>query len=509
MLQSEFSKKKIFVARGGSRELALMSSLAGTRIIGALNFGQLNSSESLVSGVLDAHDLLEGFVLSPQVLSVETNSWYDKSCLQAIKMLKRMPAGVRLSFEEGLGVFESAIDFWETWCDSENPDLIYFSNAPHEFLDYALFLVAKRRDIKMLIFLYLPEFERRVALSDLNFEIVDESPLRRYEISVSIPDIQGISDSVTKVLESKKRTVVSYTPPVQDFRNMGSLKRKLGGGYRLFKVVSGVAERLKFEIHKDRIVAQKKIGRLIWATSKFASLLTQSLDSRILGLELRRFIGSRRYSHDVAAKHKRYAIFFLHFEPEMAVNPMGIVMNQKNAIRSLRDSLEPDIPLFVIEHPTQFDERRSGYRVGRSANFYKSISVIPGVEIINPGNNYQEFKDNALIISTLTGSIGFEQACRQSVVVIFGAAWYGFLPNVIQFSGPSTLQAQVEALNQKQGSTSNSDGSVEESILEFLRGSAKIKFDADLKIYPGSINYKESDEEFHRVLRDVMDAPQF
>ena len=137
-------------------------------------------------------------------------------------------------------------------------------------------------------------------------------------------------------------------------------------------------------------------------------------------------------NHDIP--EDKFVYFALHYEHERTTNPDGgIYHDQFIAIQSLRAFIPDEIMIVVKEHPSQFYLKDRGSK-GRSPLFYKLLSRIHGIKLVNSDIDSCDIQKRAVLTATITGTAALEAAMNNKVAIIFGNAWFKGCPNVFEFN---------------------------------------------------------------------------
>lgn len=116
-----------------------------------------------------------------------------------------------------------------------------------------------------------------------------------------------------------------------------------------------------------------------------------------------------------------YALYPLNTEPEVALLVYGrSYRNQIETVRNVASSLPLGWKLFVKEHPNA-----KGYR---SAGFYKKLSAIPNVVLIEPAVSTDYLVLNAQMVFVVFGTIGLEAVLKEKPVISLSKTPYGSFP---------------------------------------------------------------------------------
>jgi len=115
----------------------------------------------------------------------------------------------------------------------------------------------------------------------------------------------------------------------------------------------------------------------------------------------------------------KYAVFFLHYQPERTTVPEGYnYSSQLRAIFKLRSELPTEIALVIKEHPSIFTNKCDIRQ--RLPAFYEKIAMLGNTFIANIEENTFNLIDNACITATITGTVGIESFIRGTPVIFFG-----------------------------------------------------------------------------------------
>lgn len=117
-----------------------------------------------------------------------------------------------------------------------------------------------------------------------------------------------------------------------------------------------------------------------------------------------------------------YAFFPLHLEPErVLLISARYYLNQIEVVRNIAQSLPAGMTLIVKDHPKGFGRR--------PYSFYDKLLKIPNVKLIRPDVNSEVIIENAKLITTIAGTVGWEAIIKEKPVIIFGPTIYDFLPS--------------------------------------------------------------------------------
>lgn len=149
-------------------------------------------------------------------------------------------------------------------------------------------------------------------------------------------------------------------------------------------------------------------------------------------------------------KEEKYIYFPLHYQPEATTYPYGdVYIDQILAIKMLSNSLPNNIKILIKEHPDTFNVSKIAYIKGafnRSLDLYKKLNEIKNVEIIPINTDTFEVIDNSIAVATLTGGSGIEAIIRGKPSMIFGNAWYNECEGVLDCSTKSKCEDSIKKI---------------------------------------------------------------
>lgn len=175
------------------------------------------------------------------------------------------------------------------------------------------------------------------------------------------------------------------------------------------------------EYEKQRLLRRKGKywswrDELVGAVKNYKKML-------FLPFKYRLFKEYEKYSKKPCLKDN-YIILFLHYQPERTSMPEGrYFTNQWRIINIIHRALPAGYKLYVKEHPSIFTNINYDPRY-RDLNFYRNISKLENVILIDSSVDTFSLIDNSVCISTITGTVGGESLFRGKAVLAFGNATY-------------------------------------------------------------------------------------
>jgi hypothetical protein len=136
-----------------------------------------------------------------------------------------------------------------------------------------------------------------------------------------------------------------------------------------------------------------------------------------------------------------FAFYPLHVDPEMTTMLYApYYTDQIQVIKAVARSLPLHMKLYVKDHPAM-----TGYR---TRAYYKELTKIPNVKLINSAVNGHDLARSAKLTITLTGTAGWESILFKKPVIVFGDVYFMNIPGVKRCHGweelPFLIKEQLE-----------------------------------------------------------------
>jgi hypothetical protein len=153
-----------------------------------------------------------------------------------------------------------------------------------------------------------------------------------------------------------------------------------------------------------------------------------------------------------------FAFFGLHMQPEASVDVWApFFSNQIRVVEFLSRSLPPTHKLLVKLHKSDVPNY--------SPEYLAALARFPGVEIVSPYADTQEFIRRADLVFSIQGTMGLEAALLGKPVIMFGNILGGLFPNATMVGKTTDLPALVR---QKLTGSPPSRADVIEAFARFL-----------------------------------------
>ena len=129
-----------------------------------------------------------------------------------------------------------------------------------------------------------------------------------------------------------------------------------------------------------------------------------------------------------------YVYIPLHYEPERTSTPEGCdYSNAYDFIIKVREKTPSHIHVYIKEHPSMFSNKLYGYR-SRNPMFYKFLSSLSNVTLIDMGVNSKELIKNSKCVFTQTGTAALEALFFGKPAFLGGRAWFDSLPGIFHIN---------------------------------------------------------------------------
>jgi hypothetical protein len=357
-----------------------------------------------------------------------TSAGYYRAKDCAIKMLDRLDIYGTFSRIDREVYFKNICIWGLATIIRAKPDLLITTESPHSHAQYVLYEISK--------YLGIPCYKLKPwpIVPLLAIQSLDDGSVMR----TSVPKEQDIHQKIRLAINRYVKGLVDIeeanlyeTEYLKLQRRSSSYigRLKIFFSARLLKLWgSRIYHRLKFTQRGEYAPLSPSFINLL-----LAWLLVNSKRKYLRGNY------SLNCDHSVDLT-KPYVYFGLHYEPERNTNPDGHEFHdQVLALIKLRSILPEEVQIYVKEHPSQLYKSMRGHQ-GRSPLFYAQLKNIKGLKIVGMGIHSMTLIKNSVFVSTITGSLGNEAAILGKRALIFGDAWYGGMPNVVQWKEGLTYE---------------------------------------------------------------------
>ena len=288
-------------------------------------------------------------------------------------------------------LFQLACDHAYGWIKKHEIDCMVFSNIPHQGIAIAHYFIAKELGLKTLVFL-------QSSLPSKSFLVEDWEDIGTFETSIPGPQFD-----------------MDISPPTKAPFYMSNVKsdnkriiRNLAHRLRA-PIIIGL-NLLEFNKEKRRKTFQRNINR--WKTS----------------IENARYHKQAKKFFSDTPKNESYVYFPLHLQPEMTTDVLGgQYADQLLALEKLRKIVPDEVALYIKENPKQTG-------ILRSDLFFRRLQTLPNTKFISRKTSSFDLIKNAMAVSTITGTAGWEALRMGKPVIVFGLTFWGKLPGSFHIS---------------------------------------------------------------------------
>jgi Capsule polysaccharide biosynthesis protein len=157
-------------------------------------------------------------------------------------------------------------------------------------------------------------------------------------------------------------------------------------------------------------------------------------------------------------KYRKYAVYFLHVQPERSIDVMAPnYVEQIEIIKQIRRSLPWNIDLLVKDHPAS-----DGAQTFR---FYSDLKKIHGVKLVSSSVDSRSISMNSLLVATVSGTVAYEMALLNKPALMFSKVFFSILPSIYIYETPELLANYLRNLINCEDKNLNSN---DVAILHYL-----------------------------------------
>jgi len=374
------------------------------------------------------------------------NEVFTSSIHQFMDMMSRHSFYVEKSFHDHLNIYNILFDLFSDVLITNDVDVVLFSSLPHEGPDLILYKIAKKLNIKTIMFYQTIFPDKFFYLFDVdNFGTFADIKSRNEKPALKIE--KQYEKDLFYMADNKQYKYDFFSLSRHSFR--GLLYSSLHGLFKKdnYMMLKGFLQKhleYKASGNNSSVATTKITDNNINSNNKhFQSLhiyysLPKDLFIRFISFSKRfcqrysNYRVSRRDLRNILSNeidlNKKYVYFPLHLQPELTTSTLGdIYVDQLLAIERLSKVIPDDWYIYVKENPIQTELMRGKW-------FFARLSLINHVKVVSPDFNTYLLMKNCAFVSTVTGTAGWEAISGGKNVLIFGNAWYKSLPGVFLYN---------------------------------------------------------------------------
>ena len=300
-------------------------------------------------------------------------------------------------------LFRMLCQYWHQILSNKKIKFVFFPCAPEHGWDIVLFYMAKFLDIETII-LVRTMIKDRVLLRN-DFRSVNNVP-KDFLLNKSAQEMeQSLDDELRTDLWSES----SWTKQSKS------------------KNSEVLANNNHFFNHLLYVFSGNKVSEMHLAMNGTMAKLASPLNYLYYVYRINQL---RAYydKHSRAVDYSRpYVYFALHCDPGRATQTEGGVFeDQYLAIKILSKSLPEGWQIYVKEHPRQFEISHLAIKQMhyRKLNDYEEINKLSNVNFINIEEKSDQIINDASLVATITGSVGWQALLAGKQCISFGVPWY-------------------------------------------------------------------------------------
>lgn len=367
-----------------------------------------------------------------------------------LKMMDRLDASLDFTYGDRLALYHRLLSHWGGMLDHLQPDLAVFCEPPHAIFDYVAYSLCLDRSIQTVMFPANPVFPSRalpVAKIDCHSPALEQTYERllaipeadrptassdalRYIEQASLPQDQApVNYYVASRLQNSPEEN-AFTRIFRDWLHPRSLKYKTS---RAWDFLTAPAPDT-YEKQRGKDLTESYQSGLAWRLNRFRG-------DKLRGILQRTYMSLCRPPD----WDRPFVYVALHYQPEQTTSPSGgVFVHQDLMVRLLAEGVPDSWLVFVKEHMLQFTARRGHF--GRQPSFYRELAKLPNVRLVPPDTSGFKLMDHSQAVATVTGTTGFEAACRSKPVLLFGHAWYQSCRGVFKTHSKSELAQALDEI---------------------------------------------------------------
>lgn len=330
--------------------------------------------------------------------------WYYISV--AMKMMDRFEYYKSISCDERLEYCYYHIKYWSSILEKFKPDAFICNQSPHNAFDFLLYGLCKRKGISTIVQrkTHIPG----VIVPALGIEIELKNEISREERSGKL------SEAMEKYYRQMRSDYSSAAPKYMKgvFKEEKASKVK-NIAHFLLQNATNIQTNFYYECH----LKSKILMLSLFNIYKCKSWLKK--------LRLKAYYEKLCRSSEIDLKMP-FILVGLHLQPERTTVPEGDIFgNQLIMVEMLSKAAPKGWNVYVRENPKQnrFHVNEPG-GLARSLRFYERLNAFENVKLISCDVEPYRFLDNAEVVATVTGTIGWEAVLRGRPALVFGYAWY-------------------------------------------------------------------------------------
>lgn len=277
------------------------------------------------------------------------------------------------------------------WFKQNNINCAIYSNVPHQGAAIAQYAIAKELGIKTLIF-------NQTLFPGKTWLVEDWIDLGHFKTSALT---EGFN--------------VNISPPKAPPFYMNSIN-------------SASKRKIKNTLHLSRARLLVTLGLTGFTPEQRKAGFKRNAKRWQIAVEQKRYLKQSEKLFSDKPSEENYVYFPLHLQPEMTTDVLGgIYADQLLALETLREIVPLKIPIYVKENPKQTG-------LLRSEAFFKRLKKIQNIKLLSKDVPSFELIQKSSLVSTITGTAGWEALRMAKPVIVFGSIFWSQFPGAFHIS---------------------------------------------------------------------------
>ena len=368
---------------------------------------------------------------------------FQKTVHQYMDLMSRHSFYAEKSFHDHLNIFNLQFDWFLNILTKNKIDVVLLSNIPHEGPDFLLYNIAKKLNIKTVMF-YQTIFPNKFFYL---FNIEDFGQFSEIEHLHSITNLK---------IEKKHKKNLFYMDDIKKQKH-GIYSLQRGSFSSLFSSVfnknifqSAIRFLHRYFKHitpetntsislNNRSGLENKGNKLKSHVILFNDMLSRYRS--FLKRTLQRYSNHRESKKNLSSiltkninLKEQFVYFPLHLQPELTTSAIGgIYVDQLLAIERLSKHIPDNCYIYVKENPKQTELMRGKW-------FFERLHLIKNVQVVPPDFDTYILMEKCIFVATITGTAGWEAISGGKNTLVFGNPWYKCLPGVFYYDSDFNLK---------------------------------------------------------------------
>lgn len=396
----------------------------------------------------------------PDVDTVLANTMHE---VEPLTMMNRLDYDrYSFNFMEREFHYYNLFKHWLCVLDKFKPDIVISGNNPHRVYDYVLYIICKQRNIPFIMFQYYIVPGRIFATND----IYSMNGKFRKDVDEILSKGKVSYDEIAEdIRESYENTKKSYADGQLWYMTQNLKDDKKGANW--FHLAYNYFHRTAKQ-HGEKV---RRSAQTIYKNKKYTLENTHYFLPEFAKMRLEAFSYNKklRKLYESLSENpvpgEKYILFPLHYQPEETTSPCGgFFVNQWLCIETLLANTPNDWYVYVKEHPHQYLSHFQGC-TSRIPDLYRNLKKNPRIRLMPFNMDSKVLIKDAIAVSTITGTVGWEALVMEKPVVIFGTIWFEDCIGTLKVKDSKTAHQIYEHIAKFHYS--------EENIIAFLQSISK------------------------------------